>query len=175
MMGGTVTRYGSRSDPTGDRVISALSRDAANELLRRELSRLSDEERLIVAARSIGVPLIVLASRFGGTERMVRLTERYALLRLRYPVVSYRYVEEGALKEALGEGAANVFSEIVSKDSALITLIEEHSTKRTGICKVCKASIQGPVAGRRREYCSNRCRQRAYRTRVGGQPKLGVP
>lgn len=45
-------------------------------------------------------------------------------------------------------------------------------TKRRIRCTVCKAQVSQPATGRRREYCSDSCRQRAHRRRQRSKPAV---
>ena len=45
---------------------------------------------------------------------------------------------------------------------------------RTERCPVCKRSFRQPAVGRHGRFCSNACRQRAYRRRRGGGEKRGL-
>jgi MerR family transcriptional regulator, copper efflux regulator len=44
---------------------------------------------------------------------------------------------------------------------------DEMPTSRVVSCRHCRGPVHQPRRGRRREYCSQRCRQRAYRQRMG--------
>lgn len=49
-----------------------------------------------------------------------------------------------------------------------------HEAQRKERCPVCKKELRHPGVGRRRRYCSNACRQIAYRRRRGEGQKRGL-
>lgn len=98
-------------------------------------------------------------------ERMVLSAGR----RLRFERTGFITFRPGSLKGILGDAPAGVLDGIVSADAALVALVDEYLDKRAGLCLACEAPVEWTERGRPREYCSNRCRQRAYRVRARGQ------
>jgi hypothetical protein len=165
-----MTWDGGHSDPTADRVVSALARDGANELLRRELRRhLTYEEALVLAAGAAGIPLVLVASRLGKSERTIQRMVHSSGRRLRFEMTEFFTVRHGPLKDIMADAPTGVLDQIVRADGALMALVDEYLARRAGSCRACDAPVEWTARGRPREYCTNRCRQRAYRARAREQ------
>jgi hypothetical protein len=149
-------------DPTGWRVEAADGRS----LLRDVLRSMRPEERLVLAARFSGIHRGSIASHFKTTSGAVRAIEARAMEHMRRnfygsPLRDYADLEE---HYHLGQ----VLMEVLRQDPELAALADLDPR-----CEHCAALILGGAArvlvrGRPRRFCSNSCRQSAYRARRSG-------
>lgn len=95
-------------------------------------------------------------------ERLRRCTEDDPATHCPYlkdEIVGYTPRGRGTRPPAtIGEPGGDFVTERVPDD--------EMPAGRTASCRHCRGPVEQPRRGRRREYCSQRCRQRAYRRRA---------
>lgn len=174
-------RRAGRADDAPDRLqgsdwtaqTSAVDGPVAAEVLRKALDGLSERKRLVIAARLSGVSLILLARRFVVSITQIRREEAQAFSRMRHPYLSTPLV---AFSE---EQPTRFLAEIWQEDHSLSKLIHEYRGQDQPHCKQCGGPVGWPkedrvrqsevgygrLSGCRRLYCSNACRQTAYRAR----------
>jgi hypothetical protein len=173
-----MNRRSGETDPTGQRVISAMVAKEAVEALRVILKSQHPEEVIVLAAVSAGVPIRVLARRFGMTPKTVRSVYAVAVSKLRHPSMGGRLL---ALAEDLAsETPEQLLANLIRQDAELAAVAERYlrGMEQTH-CVHCSARIQEVVragaGGRPRKYCSPACRQAAYRTRSKTAADTQVP
>lgn len=174
-----------RRDPISKRVISAISRQDAAEHMRAVLRSLTPSDAQIVAARYTGIPSAVLAASFGVSMRWIdKIEERAAAQLISQPTLFMDIDALRSLKDFAEDKVSGVLQEFLLDETLPATAhIKDYLRQREQRCKVCGRPVQyRPIAvdvtprgshrrgmprenGRPREYCSNRCRQRAYRDR----------
>lgn len=148
-------------DPTGWRVEAADGRS----VLRKVLSTMPPTERLVLAARFSGIRRGYIAAHFKTTPRAVREIEALAMERMRKPYwLLFDYAELEEQHYHLGQ----VLMEVLREDPELAALADLYPR-----CEHCADLIPGGparvlVRGRPRRFCSNSCRQAAYRARRSG-------
>lgn len=172
-------------DPISERVISAISRQDAAEHMRALLRSLTPPDAQIVAARYTGIPSTVLAASFGVSVRWIdKIEQRAAEQLISQPTLFTDVDALRSLKDFAEDKVSGVLQEFLVDETLPATAhIKDYLRQREQRCKVCGRPVQnGPIAadvtarvsrrrevprknGRPREYCSNRCRQRAYRDR----------
>jgi Sigma-70, region 4 len=146
-------------DPTGWHVEAADGRS----LLRDALGTMQPEERLVLAARFSGIHRGDIAAHFKTTSGAVRAIEARAMWHLRrnsYGGMLRDYADLGEYHH-LGQ----VLMEVLQQDRELAALADLDPR-----CEHCTVLIPGGAArvlvrGRPRRFCSNSCRQAAYRAR----------
>ena len=186
-----------RRDPIGRRVIAAMSRQDAAEHLRDLLRSLAPSDAQIVAARYIGIPSTVLAASLGVNVRWIDRIEQHAAAELTSQPTLFTDVDAlRSLRDFAEDRVSGVLREFLLDETLPATVhIKDHLRLREKRCRVCgRPLLLRPIAveatarasqrrgmgrenGRPREYCSNRCRHRAYRDRRrldrGSSPILG--
>jgi len=174
-----------RRDPIGERVISAMNRQDAAEHLRDLLRSLTPSDAQIVAARYMGIPGAVLAASLGVSVRWIDKIEQHVAAELISQPTLFTDVDAiRSLRDFAEDRVSGVLQEFLLDETLPATVhIKDHLRQREQRCKMCGRPVQyRPIAvdaterasrrkgmprenGRPREYCSNRCRQRAYRDR----------
>jgi hypothetical protein len=174
-----------RRDPIGERVISAMSRQDTGAHLRDLLRSLAPSEAQVVAARYLGIPGAVVAESFGTSVRGIDKIEQRAAAELAsQPTLFTDLNALLSLKNFVEDRVSGVLEEFLLDETLPATVhIKDYLRQREQRCKVCGRPVRyRPIAvdatarasrrrgipgenGRPREYCSNRCRQRAYRGR----------
>jgi hypothetical protein len=174
-----------RRDPIGERVISAMSRQEAASHLRGLLRSLAPSDAQVVAARYMGIPGAVLAVGFGASVRWIDKVEQRVAAELGPQPTIFTDVDAlRGLKDFAEDRVSGVLEEFLLDETLPATAhIKDYLRQREQRCKVCGQPVRyRPIAvdatarasrrrgtpretGRPREYCSNRCRQRAYRNR----------
>lgn len=174
-----------RRDPIGERVVSAMSRQDAAEHLRDLLRSLTPSDAQVVAARYMGIPGAVLALSFGTSVRWIDNIEQRVAAELASQPTFFTDVDALlSLKDFAEDRVGGVLEEFLLDETLPTTVhIKDYLRQREQRCKVCGRPVRyRPIAvgatarasrrrgmpgenGRPREYCSNRCRQRAYRDR----------
>jgi hypothetical protein len=180
-MGGAV----GRGDPISERVISAMSRQDAAEHMRALLRSLTPSDAQIVAARYTGIPSAVLAASFGVSVHWINKIEQYAAEQLISQLTLFIDLDAlRSLEDFAEDKVSGVLQEFLLDETLSATArIKDYLRQRDRRCKACGRPVQyQPIApdvaaragnrrevprenGRPREYCSNQCRQRAYRDR----------
>jgi hypothetical protein len=163
-----MNRRNGETDPTGQRVLSAMiAKDAAEEL-RVVLKSMPPEEMIVLTALSAGVPARVLARRFGVTPKTIRNVRAKAISKLRHPSAGARMSKLAS--DFVDETPEQLLGNLIRQDPRLATVAERYLRgMEQGTCAHCSARIQEAAlrgaGGRPRKYCSSACRQAAYRTR----------
>jgi hypothetical protein len=153
--------------------------------MRALLRSLTPSDAQIVAARYTGIPSPVLAASFGVSMRWIDKIEQAAPDQLiSQPTLFTDLDALRSLKDFAEDKVSGVLQEFLLDQTLPATAyIKDYLRQRERRCKLCGRPAQyRPVAvdvtsranrrremprenGRPREYCSNRCRQRAYRDR----------
>ena len=174
-----------RRDPIGERVISVMSRQDAAEHMRGLLRSLTPSDAQVVAARYMGIPGAVLAVSFGASVRWIdKIEQRVAAELASQPTIFTDVDALQSLKDFAEDRVSGVLEGFLLDEALPATAhIRDYLRQREQRCKVCGRPVRyRPIAvdatarasrrrempretGRQREYCSNRCRQRAYRDR----------
>jgi hypothetical protein len=172
-------------DPISERVISAISRQDAAGHMRALLRSLTPNEAQIVAARYTGIPSAVLAASSGVSVRWIEKLEQHAAEQLiSQPTLFTDLDALRSLKDFAEDKVSGVLHEFLVDETLPATAhIKDYLRQREQGCKMCGRPVQRVFIGmtvsarvnrreevprengRPREYCSNRCRQRAYRDR----------
>lgn len=71
-------------------------------------------------------------------------------------------------------GIARALALLVVEDGRQIERLERQlaALRGPGPCPVCGGSLKQPATGRRRRYCSDRCRRRAHRDETGTNGRM---
>jgi hypothetical protein len=149
-------------DPTGWRVEAADGRS----LMRIVLGYMQPEERLVLAARFSGIRRGSIATHFKMTSGAVRAIEARAMEHMQRSLYGEVLRDYADLEEHYHLG--QVLMEVLQHDPELAALANLDPR-----CEHCAALIPGGAArvlvrGRPRRFCSNSCRQAAYRARRSG-------
>jgi hypothetical protein len=169
-----------RRDPIGERVASAMSRQEAAVHLHNLLHSLAPSDAQVVAARCMGIPRAVLAVSFRTTTHWIDKVEQRVTAELVFQPTIFTDVYALRCLEDFAEDRVSGVLEEFLLDEALPATghIKDYLRQREPRCQACGRLVQyRPTTrvsrgrgmphetGRPREFCSNRCRQRAYRDR----------
>ena len=150
---------GENVDPVERRVVNTITaNDAAAALLTTiGAGGRSQRNAILLAGLSCGVPVRALAARFGVSPATIRRWQSWALSSSRHPAWM------SAIWPFEGEKPASVLRDVIQRDHQLAEIL-----RADVCCERCSGSFaqQGsPARGRPRRYCSDACRQAAYRAR----------
>ena len=154
-------------DPVERRVVNTITANDAAAALLETITHagLREENAILLAGLYCEVPVRALAERFGVSPATIRRWQREALASSRHPAWMRVWPFEG-------EKPASVLRDVIQHDGQLTEIL-----RAAACCKGCSrpfAQEESPGQGRPRRYCSDACRQAAYRARRPQRPGRGL-
>jgi hypothetical protein len=163
---------GENVDPVERRVVNTITaNDAAAALLETiTIGGRRKKYAIVLAGLYCEIPVRALAERFSVSPATIRRWQRSALAASRHPAFIKIWPFEGVKP-------ASVLHDFIQRDHQLAEIL-----RADACCEGCSGSLAQPGSpgrGRPRRYCSDACRQAAYRARrarreLGLRPP-GVP
>ena len=161
-----MSRNRSHRDPAADRAITTMLVEQFAQNLAAAIDSLDFESAALIVGAFKGQSLSVVADQIGISRRRAAEKLSKGMSKLRHPMRSMPLRDVFDMDD--GFGALRRIESSALRDDHHLVHCDRHGwveQTSTSTCRQCSCPVPVGVPGRPRQYCSDACRQQAYRHR----------